>query len=95
MRAFILGLGAACAALAAPVRAAPNPTTADEAAVMRVEAEQDRWQGRHHYLYDDENQPGAETLGAAASDARACAQQTVRLKRSDRRTVIKHLKRCD
>ena len=95
MRAFI-GIGAACALLASPVHAtAPIPADADDAALPRIEALQDRWQGRHHYLYDRDHQPGTETLGTGPSDARGCAQQPVRLKRSDGSTVVKRLKRCD
>jgi hypothetical protein len=94
MRAFILGLGAACALLASPVHGA-SIQSADDAATMQIEALQDRWQGRHHYLYDDEYQPGTGTVGALPTDARACGQEPVRLKRSDGSTVIRHLKRCD
>jgi hypothetical protein len=94
MRAIVLGLGVACAFMS-PGQAAPVPTDADDAALMQIEAMQDRWQGRHHYLYDDEYRPDAETMGSALPDARACAQQPVRLKRSDGSTMIKRLKRCD
>jgi hypothetical protein len=49
--------------------------------------EPDRWQGRHHYLYDDEYQPGSATVGSAPSGARACSNEPVRLRRSE---VIVH-----
>jgi hypothetical protein len=94
MRAFILGIAAACAFLALPAHSAPVPTASDTE-LTRIDTRQDRWQGRHHYLYDEENQPGRETVGTTPSDARACGQQPVRLKRSDGTTVVKRLKRCD
>ena len=95
MRALMLGLGAACAFLASPVQAATIPTDADDAALLQIEAQQDRWQGRHNYLYDDGHQFDGETVGTAPLDARACAQQPVRLMRSDGVTVIRRIKRCD
>ena len=85
--------------LTSPFHAAAAPADADDARSLNIEAlgdrEPDRWQGRHHYLYDDEYRPDAETMGSALPDARACAQQPVRLKRSDGSTMIKRLKRCD
>lgn len=95
MRAFTFGIIAACAFLAAPVRAAPDPTTADDAALLQIQAQQDRWQGRQHYLYDDESQPASETTGAQPFDSRACSHQPVRLRRSDGTTVVRRLNRCD
>lgn len=94
MRGFVLGSAAACAFLVLPAQSAPIPSASDMD-LTRIDAKQDRWQGRHHYLYDEENQPGRETVDAAPSDARACVQRPVRLKRSDGKTVIRRLTRCD
>jgi hypothetical protein len=58
-------------------------------------SEPDRWKGRHHYLYDEENQPGSATVGSAPADARACASEPVRLQRRDGTTVVQRIKRCD
>lgn len=92
MRAFIIGF-AAGAALVSPLKAAPVPTRSDDAALMQIEALQDRWQGRHHYLYDNDNRTSAQTTGAG-SMGRDC-NAPVRLKRSDGTTVVKRLNRCD
>lgn len=98
MRA-IFALSAVCVLLTSPASAtAVAPTSADDAAVMQIEAIQDRsadiWQGRHHYLYDDDYQPGSETVGSVPADARACATQPIRMRRSDGTTVVRRLKRC-
>jgi hypothetical protein len=95
MRAFVLGsAAAACAFLALPAQSAPMPSASDMD-LARIDGRQDHWQGRRHYLYDEENQPGRETVGATPSDARACVQRPVRLKRSDGTTVVRRLTRCD
>ena len=98
MRATVLCCCAAAMLLMipsiAPVRAAAPATAAEEAAQMQAEAIQDRWQGRHNYLYDDEYQPGIETVGERPEDARACFDEPVRLKRSDGSTVVRHFRRC-
>src|SRR4051812_31477575 len=97
MRSAILSICAACALLTAPAVAAP--TNSDDPGLLNIEAlgdrEPDRWQGRHHYLYDDEHQPGSATVGSAPSDARACASTPVRMRRSDGATVVRRIRRCD
>jgi hypothetical protein len=104
MRA-IFAFGVACVlSISAAQAAAVAPTTADDAALMLIEASQDypaddrsadRWQGRQHYLYDNEYQPGSETVGAAAADSRACATRPVRIRNADGTTVVRRVKRCD
>jgi hypothetical protein len=98
MRATILGACIACALLTT-FAAAAAPTDTDDAALVNIEAlgnrEPDRWQGRHHYLYDDEYQPGAATTGSVPSDIRACGNEPVRMRRSDGTTVVRRIKRCD
>jgi hypothetical protein len=99
MRA-IFALGAVCVLLTSPASAtAAAPANADDAALMQIEAIQDRsadiWQGRHHYLYDDHYRPGLETMGAVPADARACATQPIRMRRSDGSTVVRRLRRCN
>ena len=101
MRTTALGVCAACLLLTALTDSAAAPATADDPALPNIEAlgnrEPDRWQGRHHYLHDDEYQPGtAGTVGSApSSDARDCSNEPVRLLRSDGTTVVRRLRRCD
>jgi len=100
MRVTALGVCVACLLLTALTTAAGAPATADDPALPNIEAlgnrEPDRWQGRHHYLYDDEHQPGtATTVGSAPSDARTCSNEPVRLRRSDGTTVVRRFRRCD
>jgi hypothetical protein len=75
------------------------PTENAEAGLPNIEAlgdrEPDRWQGRHHYLYDEEYQPGSATVGSASSGSRPCANEPVRMQRSDGTTVVRRIKRCD
>jgi len=94
LRAIILACCAAGVLLPHPAAASPDT---DNAALMQAEtlSDHDRWQGRHHYLYDEENRPGPETVGAAPSNARACSNEPVRLRRSDGSTVVRRLRRCD
>jgi hypothetical protein len=98
MRIIVFGVLTACILLHPP-HAAAAPTSSDDAALLKIEAVGDsapeRWQGRHHYLYDDENQPNSATVGSAPSDARACAREPVRLRRSDGSTVVRRIRRCD
>jgi hypothetical protein len=98
MRATLLRCCAACVLIAVPavtaVRAA-TPTDAEAAAQLQLETVQDRWQGRHSYLYDDEHQPGAETTGERPAEPRACVNEPIRLKRSDGSTVVRRFRRCD
>jgi hypothetical protein len=92
MRALLVS--ALSVSLAGPALSAQVQDDAAEA--LRIEALQDagheNWTGRHHYLYDDEYQP--ETSGAALG-AKECTAETVRIKRSDGKTVIKRVSRCD
>ena len=100
MRASVLGVCAACMLLTTPSYAAGiAPTNADEAALMQIDGlgdrSADRWQGRHHYLYDDHYQPNSESVGSAPSDARTCDRALVRLRRSDGTSVVQRLNRCE
>ena len=103
MRTTLLAISTACALLITVnhAAAAPDPDGAATPTTKTLsERNPDRWQGRQHYLYDDENRPDSATpdsatVGAAASDARACANEPVRLRRSDGTTVVRRLKRCD
>jgi hypothetical protein len=98
MRTTILGVCTACLLLS-PFSAVAAPTNAEDAALLNIEAlgerEPDRWQGRHHYLYDDENQPNSATVGSAPSEGRTCGSEPVRLRRSDGSTVVRRIRRCD
>ena len=75
MRMTPLGVCVAYLLLTALTSSAAAPASADDPALQNIEAlgnrEPDRWQGRHHYLYDDEYQPGSATVGSAPSGARA------------------------
>jgi hypothetical protein len=99
MRTTLLAFSAACVLLTTlnhRATAAPNPDAAASPPIETLsERNPDRWQGRQHYLYDDENRSDPATTGSAASDARACANEPVRLRRSDGTTVVRRLKRCD
>jgi len=98
MRTAILGVCTVCVLLTSPTHAAPAPTDTD-AGLLNTEApgdrEPDRWQGRNHYLYDQENQPNSATVGSAPSGPRMCASEPVRLRRADGATVVRRIKRCD
>ena len=99
MRMTALGVCVACLLLTALTSSTAAPASADDPALQNIEAlgirEPDRWQGRHHYLYDDEYQPGGATVGSAPSGARACSNEPVRLRRSDGSTVVRRFRRCD
>ena len=95
--ATIFGIG--CVLLATPSHSVTlAPANSDEAAMMRLEAIGDRspeqWQGRQHYLYDEDYQPGAETVGSAGTNPMACSDEPVRMRRSDGKAVIRRLNRC-
>jgi len=59
-----------CILLATPSQSATlPPANTDEAAMLRREAisrSPEQWQGRQHYLYDEDYQPGEELLGRLA-----------------------------
>jgi hypothetical protein len=99
MRVTTLSVCVACLLLTALTTCIAAPATAGGPTLPNVEAlgnrQPDRWQGRHHYLYDDEHQPGSVTVGSAPSDARACSDEPVRVKRSDGSTVVRRFRRCD
>ena len=99
MRATILGIGTACVLLASPSSTVAAPANAHDSALLNIEAlgdhAPDRWQGRQHYLYDDENQPNSATVGSAPSEARACASEPVRVRGSDGSTLVRRIRRCD
>jgi hypothetical protein len=92
MRAFLVSVLAL--SLATPALCAQMQDDAADA--LRIEALQnaghDNWRGRHHYLYDDEYQP--ETSGIAPG-MKECVEETVRMQRSDGKTTIKRVNRCD
>jgi hypothetical protein len=99
MRTIMLGVCVAGAFLTMPGIAVSSPAVSDEAGLPNIEAlgsrEPDRWNGRHHYLYDEEFQPGSATVGAAPTDPRPCAGEPVRMRRSDGTSVVRRIKRCD
>jgi len=99
MRTTTFGLCVACVFLTLSGPAAAAPSTPDQPGLPNIEAlgnrEPDRWQGRHHFLYDDEHQPGSETTGSASSDPRSCANEPVRMRRTDGSTIVRRIKRCD
>jgi hypothetical protein len=78
------------------VFAVAAPVESDNPDLRRIEAAQDRrletWQGRRHFLYDDEYTP--KTDGAATANS-ACAKVPVRVQSSDGKTAVKRINRCD
>jgi hypothetical protein len=52
----------------------------------------DRWQGRQHYLFDATD---AATDAYAAANPSACGKRTVQMKRSDGKTVLRKIGRCE
>jgi len=99
MRATFPAICAVCAFLIVPSAASAAPTSAEEVGMPNIEAlgnqEPDRWQGRHHYLYDEEYQPGSATTGSAPADPRSCAGEPVRMQRTDGSTIVRRIRRCD
>jgi hypothetical protein len=89
MRAISLAAVLACSLLSPSHAAALPPTNADEASMMQAEAlgdrSPDRWQGRQHYLYDNDHRPNWETV---------CVEQPVGMRRSDGTTVVRRINRC-
>jgi hypothetical protein len=92
--ALTLGLS-----MTVPGQAAPIPKSADEAMQLQMEAVGDRWperwQGRQHYLFDEEVLPTASTDGRNAADARACVAQPMRVRKPDGRTTVVRVDRCE
>jgi hypothetical protein len=86
----------ACILLATPSHSATvNSAPSDDALRLAVtDRSPEQWQGRQHYLYDEDYQPGEETVGSAASNPLACSDEPVRLRRSDGKTLIRRLNRC-
>ena len=98
MQTTILGICTACALLTGPFAAAAPINADDPGQLNRATAGEraaNRWQGRHHYLYDDENQPNTATVGSATSEGRTCGSEPVRVRRPDGSTVVRRIKRCE
>jgi hypothetical protein len=53
---------------------------------------EDRWQGRRHWLYDEQD---AATDGRGANAQAHCVNALVRVKRPDGSTTRRWTKRCD
>jgi hypothetical protein len=74
------------------------PAYSDRAPVVRLDVvgaqSPERWQGRRHYLYDEDHQPGEETVGSAGSNVESCEDERVQIRRSDGKTIIRRLNRC-
>lgn len=93
MRAILLALCAACMFLT--LSTAAGASSAEAQIPEPGEAMADRWQGRHHYLFDEQNRPSPATTGAGSSETSGCATTTVRMRRSDGSTVLRRIRRCD
>ena len=82
-----------------PGLAAPIPKSADEAMQLQMEAVGDRWperwQGRQHYLFDEEALPTISTDGRNAADARACANEPMRVRKPNGKTTVVRANRCE
>lgn len=85
--------------LTGPGQADPIPKNASEAMQLQMEAVGDRWperwQGRQHYLFDEEALPTTSTDGRNAADARACATQAMRVRKPDGKTAVVRANRCE
>lgn len=94
--AFVVGT-AACLLLTGSAHAAPALSQDENAIALETPAGREavRLQSRHHYLFDDESQPWSSTTGSAAANARACASEPVRVRRTDGSTVLQRFNRCD
>jgi hypothetical protein len=100
MRTKMLGIWAACVLLTSPCLTVAAPINADDTGRLNIQAlgerDPDRWQGRHHYLYDDKNQPNTATVGSAPSEGRTCRSEPVRMRRADgSTTIVRRIKRCE
>lgn len=93
MRTAVLGFGA-CLLLAYPAIASPSPDNA-ELGRTSVTSMSDRWQGRHSYLYDDEQPYSVETIGAESANSEGCSSEPVRVRRRDGSTVVRRFRRCE
>ena len=100
MRAVFAGFCAVCVLIASPTYAGEPgvvPRNAEEASLMHMQAVGDRWperwQGRQHYLFD-ENSPPETTASGRATDALACADEPVRVRRADGTTGVSRINRC-
>lgn len=94
MRAILRPVCAACVFLTLSTAAGAS-SAGVETREPAEDALADRWQGRHHYLYDEENRPSPATTGASSSETSGCATTTVRMRRSDGTTVLRRIRRCD
>ena len=92
MRAILLALCTACLCLT--LSSAAGASGAEAQIRDPGEALADRWQGRHHYLYDQENRPDPTTTGASPETS-GCATTTVRMRRSDGSSVLRRIRRCE
>ena len=97
MRATALSIFAACALLAPSHGAVAAQNNADETTLQNetsANRSPDRWQGRQHYLFDDDYQPNSATVGSGGLNAEQCAEEFVRMRQSDGTTVVRRINRC-
>jgi hypothetical protein len=90
---ILLALLAATPSLASP----QERGAAAAASEPRGERADVRWQGRHHWLYDDAVPGAATTTATDGYNANAkgdCRSVPVRMKRSDGATVVRRVNRC-
>jgi hypothetical protein len=87
---ILLALLAATPSLASP----QERDAAAAASDLRGERADNRWQGRHHWLYDDAVSSAA-TDGLNANARGDCRNVPVRMKRSDGATVVRRVRRCE
>ena len=99
MRGIFAALCVACVIASPAYAGEPKdaPKTADEAALMLKQAVgerwPDRWQGRQHYLFD-ENNPPETTATRRSTSEQACADEPVRVPQADGSTKIEPMNRC-
>ena len=93
MRALTLAVALVCCASATSSAAPLQRESSNE---LQIEAAQDRgidrWQGRQHWLYDQDNQPETNAL---ARREEGCSEYRVRTPRAGGGSDIKRMEKCD
>ena len=93
MRALTLAVALVCCGSAIGGAQPRQNETQDE---LQIEAAQDRgidrWQGRQHWLYDQDNQPETNAL---ARREEGCSEYRVRTPRAGGGSDIKRMEKCD
>jgi hypothetical protein len=85
---FCVTIGSATATSDVP----PKLLRAEVAQDSAQDGGDDRWEGRRHYLYDEQYRPQTDGTGPVI---KGCTEERVRVRRSDGVTAIKRINRCE